>query len=171
MLERDFYMYILSFVFYMMAFCGVLLVIRLIMFAYCLWETKVRKTMISEAVVVGAIVSVILCALLSTCIIFFSIKKDSRLRRRTNQRQHRVVRAQLIAQPDQNSVYSISGRLQNHQHSDPYLSIDHIAITNELNKPPKYDDAPPSYDEALKLALSNSLQTNEVVAALPNRTN
>ncbi|XP_050305666.1 uncharacterized protein LOC126742867 isoform X13 [Anthonomus grandis grandis] len=70
-----------------------------------------------------------------------------------------------IAQSDQNNIYNISGSVQGqnqHAYPDAYLSIDHIAITNELNKPPpKYDDAPPSYEEALKLAMahSNSLQT------------
>ncbi|XP_050305660.1 uncharacterized protein LOC126742867 isoform X8 [Anthonomus grandis grandis] len=69
------------------------------------------------------------------------------------------------AQSDQNNIYNISGSVQGqnqHAYPDAYLSIDHIAITNELNKPPpKYDDAPPSYEEALKLAMahSNSLQT------------
>ncbi|XP_050305665.1 uncharacterized protein LOC126742867 isoform X12 [Anthonomus grandis grandis] len=68
-------------------------------------------------------------------------------------------------QSDQNNIYNISGSVQGqnqHAYPDAYLSIDHIAITNELNKPPpKYDDAPPSYEEALKLAMahSNSLQT------------
>ncbi|XP_050305656.1 uncharacterized protein LOC126742867 isoform X4 [Anthonomus grandis grandis] len=73
----------------------------------------------------------------------------------------------LICNPqsDQNNIYNISGSVQGqnqHAYPDAYLSIDHIAITNELNKPPpKYDDAPPSYEEALKLAMahSNSLQT------------
>ncbi|XP_050305664.1 uncharacterized protein LOC126742867 isoform X11 [Anthonomus grandis grandis] len=71
----------------------------------------------------------------------------------------------FAAQSDQNNIYNISGSVQGqnqHAYPDAYLSIDHIAITNELNKPPpKYDDAPPSYEEALKLAMahSNSLQT------------
>ncbi|XP_050305659.1 uncharacterized protein LOC126742867 isoform X7 [Anthonomus grandis grandis] len=72
---------------------------------------------------------------------------------------------QSRSQSDQNNIYNISGSVQGqnqHAYPDAYLSIDHIAITNELNKPPpKYDDAPPSYEEALKLAMahSNSLQT------------
>lgn len=97
------------------------------------------------------------------------------------------------SQQEQN-IYNISGRVPNSnsaQYPDAYLSVEHIAITNELNKPPKYDDAPPSYEEALKLALaqSNSLQTFQaeqpqvhqaasstssstpvVVSAIPSRT-
>lgn len=49
----------------------------------------------------------------------------------------------VSAQPDQNSIYNISGRLQGQnqtQYPDAYLSVEHITITNELNKPPKYDD-------------------------------
>ncbi|XP_050305655.1 uncharacterized protein LOC126742867 isoform X3 [Anthonomus grandis grandis] len=79
--------------------------------------------------------------------------------------QNRMFRGYSFAQSDQNNIYNISGSVQGqnqHAYPDAYLSIDHIAITNELNKPPpKYDDAPPSYEEALKLAMahSNSLQT------------
>lgn len=106
---------------------------------------------------------------------------------------HRVSGIFIISQQEQN-IYNISGRVPNSnsaQYPDAYLSVEHIAITNELNKPPKYDDAPPSYEEALKLALaqSNSLQTFQaeqpqvhqaasstssstpvVVSAIPSRT-
>ncbi|XP_066259545.1 uncharacterized protein [Euwallacea similis] len=65
--------------------------------------------------------------------------------------------------PDDNGIYNISSRVQGQQsqYPDAYLSVDHITISNELNKPPKYDDAPPSYEEAVKLAMahSNSIQT------------
>ncbi|XP_066259534.1 uncharacterized protein [Euwallacea similis] len=67
------------------------------------------------------------------------------------------------ALPDDNGIYNISSRVQGQQsqYPDAYLSVDHITISNELNKPPKYDDAPPSYEEAVKLAMahSNSIQT------------
>ncbi|XP_066259543.1 uncharacterized protein [Euwallacea similis] len=69
----------------------------------------------------------------------------------------------LLALPDDNGIYNISSRVQGQQsqYPDAYLSVDHITISNELNKPPKYDDAPPSYEEAVKLAMahSNSIQT------------
>ncbi|ENN78119.1 hypothetical protein YQE_05273, partial [Dendroctonus ponderosae] len=47
---------------------------------------------------------------------------------------------------------------------DAYLSIEHIIVENELNKSQKCTEAPPSYEEAMRLALahSNSLQTYEV---------
>ncbi|XP_066259541.1 uncharacterized protein [Euwallacea similis] len=69
----------------------------------------------------------------------------------------------LYPLPDDNGIYNISSRVQGQQsqYPDAYLSVDHITISNELNKPPKYDDAPPSYEEAVKLAMahSNSIQT------------
>ncbi|XP_050305663.1 uncharacterized protein LOC126742867 isoform X10 [Anthonomus grandis grandis] len=85
--------------------------------------------------------------------------------RRKRDQMMRLARVNAHTQSDQNNIYNISGSVQGqnqHAYPDAYLSIDHIAITNELNKPPpKYDDAPPSYEEALKLAMahSNSLQT------------
>ncbi|XP_050305658.1 uncharacterized protein LOC126742867 isoform X6 [Anthonomus grandis grandis] len=113
MFDDDLYMYFVSFIFYVMTFCGILLIVRLMMLIYSVLSAK------------------------------------------SHQR----------TQSDQNNIYNISGSVQGqnqHAYPDAYLSIDHIAITNELNKPPpKYDDAPPSYEEALKLAMahSNSLQT------------
>ncbi|XP_050305654.1 uncharacterized protein LOC126742867 isoform X2 [Anthonomus grandis grandis] len=93
-------------------------------------------------------------------------RRSSRRQRTSNTgNQRREVEFVDYSQSDQNNIYNISGSVQGqnqHAYPDAYLSIDHIAITNELNKPPpKYDDAPPSYEEALKLAMahSNSLQT------------
>ncbi|XP_050305653.1 uncharacterized protein LOC126742867 isoform X1 [Anthonomus grandis grandis] len=126
---------------------------------------------VPETVIIWGVGSVLTCAVISTCIICLALKNSGRRRvRRTNERQRRITREHQsnmfrLAQSDQNNIYNISGSVQGqnqHAYPDAYLSIDHIAITNELNKPPpKYDDAPPSYEEALKLAMahSNSLQT------------
>lgn len=78
-------------------------------------------------------------------------------------RYKRIKLSKSQAQQEHN-IYNISGRVpgpNTTQYPDAYLSVDHISITNELNKPPKYDDAPPTYEEAIKLAMaqSNSLQT------------
>uniref|UniRef100_A0AAR5PA70 Uncharacterized protein n=1 Tax=Dendroctonus ponderosae TaxID=77166 RepID=A0AAR5PA70_DENPD len=112
MFERDFYMYFLSFLFYMMAFCGLLLIIRLLMFAYCVWNTNDTP--------------------------------------QANQ-----------------TTGNISGHVPGQNappYPDAYLSIEHIIVENELNKSQKCTEAPPSYEEAMRLALahSNSLQTYEV---------
>ncbi|XP_066259539.1 uncharacterized protein [Euwallacea similis] len=111
MLESESYVsYFLTIVFYMMALCGFLLIVRLMLFAYCVWNSPGNNAL-----------------------------------------------------PDDNGIYNISSRVQGQQsqYPDAYLSVDHITISNELNKPPKYDDAPPSYEEAVKLAMahSNSIQT------------
>lgn len=159
--------------------------------------------MVSEAAIIGGIGSVILCVALSFCFIYRSVISSRRQINRRNDRQRQMLarrqrhQRRILnrrrAQQEQN-IYNISGRVPNSnsaQYPDAYLSVEHIAITNELNKPPKYDDAPPSYEEALKLALaqSNSLQTFQaeqpqvhqaasstssstpvVVSAIPSRT-
>ncbi|XP_066259536.1 uncharacterized protein [Euwallacea similis] len=104
-------------------------------------------------------------------ILRFSCKesKESRRRRRENGQGNtgnnvrRTIEFIDCSLPDDNGIYNISSRVQGQQsqYPDAYLSVDHITISNELNKPPKYDDAPPSYEEAVKLAMahSNSIQT------------
>ncbi|XP_050305661.1 uncharacterized protein LOC126742867 isoform X9 [Anthonomus grandis grandis] len=110
-----------------------------------------------DLIILTGVGSMLICVILSFCVLLmglYNCKKTPILKNRNTR-----------AQSDQNNIYNISGSVQGqnqHAYPDAYLSIDHIAITNELNKPPpKYDDAPPSYEEALKLAMahSNSLQT------------
>ncbi|XP_066152086.1 uncharacterized protein [Euwallacea fornicatus] len=88
-------------------------------------------------------------------------RERRRVIRSVNERIANLTASQ--AQPDDNGIYNISSRVQGQQpqYPDGYLSVDHITISNELNKPPKYDDAPPTYEEAVKLAMahSNSIQT------------
>ncbi|XP_018571953.1 uncharacterized protein LOC108911488 isoform X4 [Anoplophora glabripennis] len=78
----------------------------------------------------------------------------------------------------QDDIYSISGRVQGeeqqHSSQDAYLSIDHINISNQLNKP-NYDDAPPSYEEAMRIAVAASLSSSSsevpTVVVVPKTTN
>ncbi|XP_030758402.1 uncharacterized protein LOC115884078 isoform X3 [Sitophilus oryzae] len=69
------------------------------------------------------------------------------------------------AQQQEQNVYSISGRVQGQEQQqrfpEAFVSVEHISIMNEMNKPPKYDDAPPSYEEAIKIAMAqnNSMET------------
>ncbi|XP_030758412.1 uncharacterized protein LOC115884078 isoform X12 [Sitophilus oryzae] len=68
-------------------------------------------------------------------------------------------------QQQEQNVYSISGRVQGQEQQqrfpEAFVSVEHISIMNEMNKPPKYDDAPPSYEEAIKIAMAqnNSMET------------
>ncbi|KAJ8969957.1 hypothetical protein NQ317_005194 [Molorchus minor] len=71
----------------------------------------------------------------------------------------------------QDDIYNISSRVQGHDPwptHDAHLSIDHITRANQLNKP-NYDDAPPSYEEAMRIAASNSRE-GTIVAAIPPQT-
>ncbi|XP_030758409.1 uncharacterized protein LOC115884078 isoform X9 [Sitophilus oryzae] len=81
-----------------------------------------------------------------------------------NRKLESVVRFHRSQQQEQN-VYSISGRVQGQEQQqrfpEAFVSVEHISIMNEMNKPPKYDDAPPSYEEAIKIAMAqnNSMET------------
>ncbi|XP_072386433.1 uncharacterized protein [Diabrotica undecimpunctata] len=59
------------------------------------------------------------------------------------------------ASHQQDDIYNISGRVQNQEQwptHDAHLSIDHISVLNQMNKP-VYDDAPPSYEEVMKTSI------------------
>ncbi|XP_074032485.1 uncharacterized protein isoform X5 [Leptinotarsa decemlineata] len=80
----------------------------------------------------------------------------------------------------QEDIFNISSRVQGQEQwptHEAHLSIDHINIMNELNKPPSYqDDAPPSYEEAMRLAAAKQQGESSsvaviVVAPKPSTTN
>uniref|UniRef100_A0A6P7FF19 Uncharacterized protein LOC114328718 isoform X6 n=1 Tax=Diabrotica virgifera virgifera TaxID=50390 RepID=A0A6P7FF19_DIAVI len=69
------------------------------------------------------------------------------------------IKHKCIRSPDashqQDDIYNISGRVQNQEQwptHDAHLSIDHISVLNQMNKP-VYDDAPPSYEEVMKTSI------------------
>ncbi|KAG5889520.1 hypothetical protein JTB14_036612 [Gonioctena quinquepunctata] len=73
----------------------------------------------------------------------------------------------------QDDIYNISSRVQGQEQwptHDVHLSVDHITIMDQMDKPPSYDDdLPPSYEEAMRQATLNP--TVIVVPPRPTDTN
>ncbi|XP_063919379.1 ELMO domain-containing protein C-like isoform X14 [Zophobas morio] len=68
----------------------------------------------------------------------------------------------------QEDIFNISSRVQGQGQwptHDAHVSLDHFAITNEINK---YNDDPPTYEEAMNIAASNN--NNTVVPAVVPKT-
>ncbi|XP_076268607.1 uncharacterized protein LOC143201430 isoform X2 [Rhynchophorus ferrugineus] len=95
-------------------------------------------------------------------------------RRANNNRSRGRLEFVDCSQPQDQNVFNISSRVQGQEqrHPDAFVSLEHITIMNELNKPPKYDDAPPSYEEAIKIAMAqdNSLKTFQTEVAASQGT-
>uniref|UniRef100_A0AAR5PA68 Uncharacterized protein n=1 Tax=Dendroctonus ponderosae TaxID=77166 RepID=A0AAR5PA68_DENPD len=103
-----------------------------------------------------------------TLIIRVTCREERAARRRRIRRDNRACNIEFIDCSQANQTTgNISGHVPGQNappYPDAYLSIEHIIVENELNKSQKCTEAPPSYEEAMRLALahSNSLQTYEV---------
>ncbi|XP_060535982.1 uncharacterized protein LOC132707961 isoform X2 [Cylas formicarius] len=71
-------------------------------------------------------------------------------------------------------IFNISGRVpeQHHCTPDAYLTVEHINVTNQMNKPSCYNDEPPSYEDAIKMvqggtAHAPATQQPHSAAAIP----
>ncbi|XP_074032483.1 uncharacterized protein isoform X3 [Leptinotarsa decemlineata] len=113
----------------------------------------------------------------SAIFLLFLVKKYIQLKQRQLQRQLSEPEDEAHQQED---IFNISSRVQGQEQwptHEAHLSIDHINIMNELNKPPSYqDDAPPSYEEAMRLAAAKQQGESSsvaviVVAPKPSTTN
>ncbi|XP_068895920.1 uncharacterized protein [Tenebrio molitor] len=88
-------------------------------------------------------------------------------RRRKNQIRSRI-RNEIMFPNQQEDIYNISSRVQGQGQwptHDAHVSLDNFAITNELNK---YNDDPPTYEEAMSIA--TSINNNTVVPAVVPKT-
>ncbi|XP_072386431.1 uncharacterized protein [Diabrotica undecimpunctata] len=80
------------------------------------------------------------------CVLLYVLKQK-------NKYDQRMLQNEEAHQQD--DIYNISGRVQNQEQwptHDAHLSIDHISVLNQMNKP-VYDDAPPSYEEVMKTSI------------------
>ncbi|XP_060535987.1 uncharacterized protein LOC132707961 isoform X7 [Cylas formicarius] len=80
----------------------------------------------------------------------------------------------LKAQQHGQHIFNISGRVpeQHHCTPDAYLTVEHINVTNQMNKPSCYNDEPPSYEDAIKMvqggtAHAPATQQPHSAAAIP----
>ncbi|XP_063919368.1 uncharacterized protein LOC135134590 isoform X4 [Zophobas morio] len=84
-----------------------------------------------------------------------------------NRMQRARVRSRVQTN-QQEDIFNISSRVQGQGQwptHDAHVSLDHFAITNEINK---YNDDPPTYEEAMNIAASNN--NNTVVPAVVPKT-
>ncbi|XP_008195915.1 uncharacterized protein LOC664363 isoform X3 [Tribolium castaneum] len=89
-----------------------------------------------------------------------------RARRAALAERHRRI---VLASNQQEDVYNISSRVQGQEQGqwpthDNHVSLEHFTI-NETNK---YNDDPPTYEEAMRIAAANN--NNTAVAAVPKTT-
>ncbi|XP_060535984.1 uncharacterized protein LOC132707961 isoform X4 [Cylas formicarius] len=92
-------------------------------------------------------------------------------------RQMRMIidqQARNEAQQHGQHIFNISGRVpeQHHCTPDAYLTVEHINVTNQMNKPSCYNDEPPSYEDAIKMvqggtAHAPATQQPHSAAAIP----
>jgi hypothetical protein len=102
------------------------------------------------------------CACLGWFICFFAIYKIVQLCTKSPKNTNNTTSNQ------QEDIYNISSRVQGQGQwptHDAHVSLDNFAITNELNK---YNDDPPTYEEAMSIA--TSINNNTVVPAVVPKT-
>ncbi|XP_063919371.1 uncharacterized protein LOC135134590 isoform X7 [Zophobas morio] len=86
----------------------------------------------------------------------------------TRTRTRRAETSTRMQTNQQEDIFNISSRVQGQGQwptHDAHVSLDHFAITNEINK---YNDDPPTYEEAMNIAASNN--NNTVVPAVVPKT-
>ncbi|XP_060535985.1 uncharacterized protein LOC132707961 isoform X5 [Cylas formicarius] len=86
----------------------------------------------------------------------------------------RITRFAVLPQQHGQHIFNISGRVpeQHHCTPDAYLTVEHINVTNQMNKPSCYNDEPPSYEDAIKMvqggtAHAPATQQPHSAAAIP----
>nr|XP_008195916.1 PREDICTED: uncharacterized protein LOC664363 isoform X3 [Tribolium castaneum] len=116
---------------------------------------------------ITAFIVLFICVL---CFIFIKLftRSSCSKKRRRNQIRRRV-RNEFMRTNQQEDVYNISSRVQGQEQGqwpthDNHVSLEHFTI-NETNK---YNDDPPTYEEAMRIAAANN--NNTAVAAVPKTT-
>ncbi|XP_068895926.1 uncharacterized protein [Tenebrio molitor] len=107
-------------------------------------------------------VGIVLCAM--SAFIFWCYTEKVKL----GQIQGTILAEENRSTNQQEDIYNISSRVQGQGQwptHDAHVSLDNFAITNELNK---YNDDPPTYEEAMSIA--TSINNNTVVPAVVPKT-
>ncbi|XP_063919375.1 uncharacterized protein LOC135134590 isoform X10 [Zophobas morio] len=108
---------------------------------------------------------VVIALVVVGCMIFGGRACLSRMPKSSSRMVHRNI---IVHTNQQEDIFNISSRVQGQGQwptHDAHVSLDHFAITNEINK---YNDDPPTYEEAMNIAASNN--NNTVVPAVVPKT-
>ncbi|XP_060535983.1 uncharacterized protein LOC132707961 isoform X3 [Cylas formicarius] len=102
-----------------------------------------------------------------------SCKGQKKVTRRQHRNSGQTLDIDTTQQHGQH-IFNISGRVpeQHHCTPDAYLTVEHINVTNQMNKPSCYNDEPPSYEDAIKMvqggtAHAPATQQPHSAAAIP----
>ncbi|XP_044264634.1 uncharacterized protein LOC123011321 isoform X2 [Tribolium madens] len=118
-------------------------------------------------IVAVVLILIVLAVLIVTCFRQKDLQNSTTVEDATRHRRYINRGGQIVLTNQQEDIYNISSRVQGQEQGqwpthDNHVSLDHFTITNEINK---YNDDPPTYEEAMRIAASNN--NNTVVAAVP----
>ncbi|CAH1364647.1 uncharacterized protein [Tenebrio molitor] len=122
------------------------------------------------SIIAVVLVLIVLAVLIVTCFRQKESQNTNRSRPEERTRHRRYINrgGRIVLTNQQEDIYNISSRVQGQGQwptHDAHVSLDNFAITNELNK---YNDDPPTYEEAMSIA--TSINNNTVVPAVVPKT-
>ncbi|XP_976482.1 uncharacterized protein LOC664363 isoform X2 [Tribolium castaneum] len=120
-------------------------------------------------IVAVVLILIVLAVLIVTCFRQKDLQNNTTIEEATRHRRYINRGGQIVLTNQQEDVYNISSRVQGQEQGqwpthDNHVSLEHFTI-NETNK---YNDDPPTYEEAMRIAAANN--NNTAVAAVPKTT-